>query len=81
MIDVIKEAAINPKIKIANKLSLLWGKELRNILVANGLSKTRYKNKPDMRKALLKLILEDELALFITNELFERDYTLQPFSK
>jgi hypothetical protein len=75
-LEVLRRATLNPEIQIVNKMGLLWGRELRNILSKHNLSKHKSKRKRDMIKTLVGLIPTDVLSLDITDELFERDYTL-----
>ena len=48
-IESIREAGQNPKYSQKNQLSLLWHKELNNILKANGLPKCSGKRKAYIR--------------------------------
>jgi hypothetical protein len=58
---------------------LLWGRELRNILSRQKLSKYKKRRKSDMIKAIMGAIPAEILLTAITDELFERDYTI-PYS-
>jgi len=71
----LRTADINPKVTTANKLSLLWKKEIQNIAVKNGLPKYSNKNKKYLLRMLQEMIPEKQLLLAFTEELFERDYS------
>lgn len=72
----LREAQPNPNRKWEQKLSLLWRDELTRILEKNGLPKYSHRNKKSIAKKLLERVPEEILAAQISEELFERDYTL-----
>ena len=72
----LRPADMNPKDITANKLSLLWKKEIQNIAVKNGLPKYSNKNKKYLLRMLQEMIPPKELMLAFTEELFERDYSI-----
>ena len=67
---------MNPKDTTDNKLSILWKKEIQNIAKKNGLPKYHDRNKKYLMRMLREMIPQKELMLALTNELFERDYTI-----
>ena len=72
----IREAAPNPKAKIKNKMSLLWKKEFSNILAENKMPKYAQKSKKFITEKLIERVPEEILHKQISEELFERDYTI-----
>jgi hypothetical protein len=72
----LRTADMNPKDITANKLSLLWKREIQNIAIKNGLPKYSNKNKKYLLKMLQEMIPPKDLMLAFTEELFERDYTI-----
>jgi hypothetical protein len=75
-IETIREAGQNPKYSQKKQLSLLWRKELDNILKANNLLKCSGKTKAYMRKYILERVPKAVLQKQICDEFFERDWTL-----
>ena len=75
-IETVREAGQNPKYSQKKQLSLLWRKELNNILKANNLPKCSGKTKAYMRKYLLERVPKAVLQKQICEEFFERDWTL-----
>jgi len=75
-VEVIREAGQNPKYSQKKQLSLLWRKELVNILVANSLVNCSGKTKTFIHNFLLERVPRDALQKQICDELFERDWTL-----
>ncbi len=72
----IREAAPNPKAKLQNKMSLLWKKEFSHILAANDMPKYAQKSKKFISEKLIAKIPAEILHEQISEELFERDYTI-----
>jgi uncharacterized FlgJ-related protein len=72
----MRPADLNPKDITANKLSLLWKKEIQNIAVKNGLPKYSNKNKKYLLRMLQEMIPPKQLMQAFTDELFERDYSI-----
>ncbi|MDR0497237.1 MAG: sce7726 family protein [Treponema sp.] len=75
-VETICEADPNPRFVLKKQLSLLWRKELSNILKANGLSKCSGKRKAYIIKYLLECVPRNLIERQICEELFERDWTL-----
>ena len=72
----IREAKPNPKAKIKNKLSILWKSELAHIQAKAGIPKYANKSKKFIAEKMIARIPEEILHRQISNELFERDYTI-----
>ena len=64
------------KRNMLQKISLLWRPELRNILIGEKLPKYSGKNKKYIAKVLADKIPEEKLDRLISEELFQRDYTV-----
>ena len=75
IIDELRTALPNPKLKQDLQLSLLWKKELFNILDNNRLPKYRDRSKAFIRKKLMDKIPSELLKAQMCEELFQRDYT------
>jgi hypothetical protein len=75
-IETVREAVQSPKFSQKKQLSLLWRRELINILRANGLLKCSGKTKAYICGYLLKSISPRVLQKQTCKELLERDYTL-----
>ena len=74
--ETIREAGQSPKYNQKKQLSLLWRKELENILKVNNLSECYGKTKAYIRKYILERVPKDVLRRQICEEFFERDWTL-----
>ncbi len=72
----VREAARNPKSKIQNKMSLLWKSELSHILAENNMPKYAQKSKKFVTEKLIARLPMEKLQEQISEELFERDYTI-----
>ena len=72
----LREAKPNPKAKLKNKLSFLWKKELAHIQAKNKLPKYTNKSKSFIAQKLIEKVPEKLLHEQISEELFERDYTV-----
>ena len=72
----VREAHPNPKAKLKQKLSLLWKSELAHIQAKNGMPKYTNKNKKFIGEKLIEKVPAEVLHEAISEELFERDYTL-----
>ena len=72
----IREAAPNPKAKLRNKMSLLWKSELSHILAKNKMPKYAQKSKIFIIEKLIDKVYEDLLHKQISEEFFDRDYTI-----
>jgi len=75
-IETIRQAEPNPSFTMIKQLSLLWRKELKNILKANNLPRCTGKRKSYISKYLLEHVSKHILQQQLCNELFERDWTL-----
>jgi hypothetical protein len=72
----VREAQPNPKAKLQNKMSLLWKSEFAHILAINKMPKYAQKSKKFISEKLIAKIPTDTLNEQISEELFERDYTI-----
>lgn len=77
----LRQAEPNPKCKWKEKLSLLWRPELAALQQLYGMPKYAQKSKAFVRDKLLEWlekgkITEDSLRVQLSEQLFERDYTL-----
>lgn len=72
----VREAEPNPKRKLENKLSILWKSELAHIQAKAGMPKYANKSKRFIAGRMMELIPEEILQEQISEELFERDYTI-----
>jgi len=75
-VDVTRPATLNPKATLDRKLKLLWRRELVSISFRNGLGKCSGKSRRFIIAKLKKNIEKNKLLREITDELFERDYTV-----
>ena len=73
---ILRRPERNTKRNILQKISLLWRPELRNILIGEKLPKYSGKNKKYIAKVLADKIPEEKLDRLISEELFQRDYTV-----
>ncbi len=73
---VVREMKANPNAEIRKKLDLLWRPELALIQKKNGLPAYRQKSKDFVRDKLAGTVPAELLHRQISEELFERDYTL-----
>ena len=72
----IRDAKPNPKAKLKNKMSMLWKSEFSHILAVNKMPKYAQKSKKFIAEKLMEKVPEDVLHEQISEELFERDYTI-----
>ena len=72
----VREAKTNPKAKLKNKMSLLWKSELSHILAENKMPKYAQKSKKFIAEKLIGKVPDEMLHIQISEELFERDYTI-----
>lgn len=75
-VEVIRNAALCPKVKLANQFQLLWRNELSQLLAMNHLPKCTGKNKNEISKLLIEKVDNDLLREQFTELLFERDYNI-----
>lgn len=73
---VVREAAENPRVKDARKITILWRNELAAIQKRNGLPKYSNKSKDQICKLLLERVPPETLWPQAWEELFERDYSV-----
>ena len=66
----------NPKVDIAKKITILWRPELAHIQAINGMPKYSEKSKRCVTERILAAVPENVLNKQISDELFERDYTM-----
>ena len=66
----------NPKVDISKKISILWRPELAHIQALNGMPKYSEKSKRFVTERILATVPKDKLDRQISDELFERDYSL-----
>ena len=72
----IREAQPNPNMKLQSKLSLLWKSELAHIQAKAGMPKYANKSKKFIAEKLIERVPQEFLQEQISEELFERDYTI-----
>lgn len=74
---VLREAKANPRLNWKKKLSILWREELAHIQQKNGMFKYKDKSKAFVVEKMLEKVPPEVLAVQVSEELFERDYTLR----
>ncbi|MCR5769834.1 MAG: sce7726 family protein [Butyrivibrio sp.] len=72
----LREAGPSPMVKDERKISILWRLELANIQAINGLPKYKEKSKAFVQKKILEKVPSSLLWRQVSEELFQRDYTL-----
>ena len=72
----VREAEPKPKVKLKSKISLLWKSEFSHILAENKMPKYAQKSKKFIAEKLIDKVPEEILHTQISEELFERDYTI-----
>lgn len=72
---IMRKPGVNPKLIDECKITILWRKELNNLLARNKLPKYKEKSKYFVQKTLLKKVPAEVLWPQAYDELFERDYT------
>lgn len=73
---MLREAKDNPKREIYNKLSILWRPELSHIQDITQMPKYKEKSKAFVIEKIIEKVPEHILNELISEELFERDYTV-----
>ena len=73
---VDRDAQQCPKVNIYNQLDLLWRNELLNIQMKEGLPKLGNYRRRDIYKRLIDTCGEPTVKSDMTQQLFERDYTI-----
>jgi len=76
VIEEIRPAMPNPKMKRELQITLVWRPELQHLLEINHLPKYKQKSKRFVQQKLLEKMEWEQLKPQICEELFERDYTL-----
>ena len=71
----VRRASQNNKSNIKYKMHMLWRRELKDMIIRNKL-RGYSKSKSNMIDRLIKSVPESELHKQISDELFERDYTV-----
>lgn len=72
---VVREPALNPKMKIERKIKILWRPELSALQAKYQLYAYKDKSKDFVQKYLLEQLSFDQLQFEISETLFERDYS------
>lgn len=75
-LELIREAALNPKCRIKNQLKILWRSELIHLVKGNKLGGVTAYNKKELSDKLFKNLEKDKLKQMICYELLERDYSI-----
>lgn len=75
-LSLIREAKNNPDVKLEFKLKLLWRSELAHIQKRLGMPKYAGKGKDFVRKKMIERASASVLHQEISEELFERNYTV-----
>ena len=76
VIEEMRPAMPNPKMKRELQITLVWRPELQHLLEINHLPKYKQKSKRFVQQKLLEKMEWEQLKPQICEELFERDYTL-----
>jgi len=76
-LEQVRQAELSPNVAIRNKLWILWKRELVNIRVKFGLQKYESKDRNYLLRSLEKQVPKELLSRAVTDELFERDYTIK----
>ena len=71
-----RQPEVNPKLDIKRKISILWRPELAHIQELNGMPKYRDKSKLFAANKIVDTVSYDILSPQISEELFQRDYTM-----
>ena len=74
MVEIDQIPGVNPNVKLARQLDLLWRPELALLQEWNGMPKYKWQSKAFVREKILERIPEETLKHQITGLLFERDY-------
>ena len=76
IIEEMRPAKPNPKMKRELQITLIWRPELQHLLEINHLPGYKQKSKRFVQQKLLEKMEWDVLKPQMCEELFERDYTL-----
>ena len=71
-----RQPEVNPRLDIRRKISILWRPELAHIQELNGMPKYRDKSKLFVSNKIVDTVSYDILSPQISEELFQRDYTM-----
>lgn len=74
IVEIDQIPGINPNVKLARQLDLLWRPELALLQKWNEMPKYQRQSKAFVREKILERIQEETLKRQITDLLFERDY-------
>ena len=74
VVVIDQNPGVNPNVKLARQLDLLWLPELALLQEWNGMPKYKWQSKAFVREKILERIPEETLKHQITGLLFERDY-------
>ena len=74
VVEIDQIPGVNPNVKLARQLDLLWRPELALLQEWNGMPKYKWQSKAFVREKILERIPEETLKHQITGLLFERDY-------
>lgn len=73
---VVREMKANPGAEMIRKLDMLWRPELASIQRKNGLPAYQQKSRDFVRRKIAETVPAELLHRQVSEELFERDYTL-----
>lgn len=76
VIETMRQAQPNPKANLKLQMSLLWRNELAHILKCNTMPKYTNKSKAFICSKIIEKISAKTLLPQMTEEIFERDYTV-----
>lgn len=76
VVEELREAQDNKKVKKEQQITMLWRPELQRILEKNHLPKYKQKSKKFVQQTLLEKLEWELLKKQMCEEMFERDYTL-----
>ena len=71
---ILREPDVNPRVKDARKITILWRTELNHLLEINRMPKYKSKSKLFVQEKLLEKVSAETLWPQACEELFERDY-------
>ena len=74
VVEIDQIPGVNPNVKLARQLDLLWRPELALLQEWNGMPEYKWQSKAFVREKILERIPEETLKHQITGLLFERDY-------
>ena len=71
---ILREPDVNPRVKDARKITILWRTELNHLLEINRMPKYRSKSKKFVQEKFIEKVSAEILWPQACEELFERDY-------